>query len=54
MQTFVGSFIIIIAAIVIKFTGFLPIDPLLGMLFGLILFYASWGIIKDSLDILLE
>ena len=54
MQTFVGSVIIIIAALVIEFTGFLAIDPLLGMLFGLILMYVSWGIIKESLDILLE
>jgi cobalt-zinc-cadmium efflux system protein len=54
LQTFVGSLIIIIAALVIRFTGFLAIDPILGMLFGLILIYASWGIIRDSLNILLE
>jgi len=54
IQTFVGSIIIIIAALVIKFTGFLAIDPLLGMLFGVILLYVSWGIIKESLEILLE
>lgn len=54
LQTFVGSFIIIIVAIVIKFTGFLAIDPILWILFGLILFYASIGIIKDSFSILLE
>ncbi len=54
MQTFVGSIIIIIAALVIKFTGFMAIDPILGMLFGLVLFYASWGIIKAAFDILLE
>lgn len=54
LQTFVGSLIIIIAAIVIYFTGFLAIDPLLGMAFGALLIYASIGIIKDSLKILLE
>ncbi|WP_457600346.1 cation diffusion facilitator family transporter [Hydrogenivirga sp.] len=54
IQTFVGSVIIIIAALVIKFTGFLAIDPILGMLFGVILLYVSWGIIKESLEILLE
>ena len=54
MQTFVGSLIIIIAAVVIYFTGFLAIDPLLGMAFGIVLIYASIGIIKDSLKILLE
>ena len=54
LQTLIGSIIIIIAAVVIRFTGFLAIDPILGMLFGLILFYASWGIIRDSFNILLE
>ena len=54
LQTFVGSLIIIITALVIRFTGFLAIDPLLGMAFGLILFWASWDIIKSALRILLQ
>ena len=54
MQTFVGSLLIIITALVIKFTGFLAIDPLLGMAFGLVLLYASWGIMRDALDVLME
>lgn len=54
IQTFVGSIIIIIAALVIKFTGFYQIDPILGMLFGIVLFWASWGIISDSTRILLQ
>lgn len=54
MQTFVGSLLIIISAVVIRFTGFLAIDPLLGMAFGLVLLWASWSIIRDSLHILLQ
>jgi len=54
IQTFVGSIIIIIAALVIHFTGFYQIDPILGMLFGAVLFWASWGIIRDSVHILLQ
>lgn len=54
LQTFVGSLIIVISALVIRFTGFLAIDPLLGMLFGLVLFWASWSIIRSSLRILLQ
>lgn len=54
IQTFVGSIIIIVAALVIKFTGFYQIDPILGMLFGVVLFWASWGIIRDSTRILLQ
>ncbi len=54
IQTFVGSVIIIIAAVVIHFTDFYQIDPILGMLFGLVLFWASWGIIREATAILLQ
>jgi len=54
IQTFVGSIIIIVAAVVIYFTDFYQIDPILGMLFGLVLFWASWGIIREATNILLE
>lgn len=54
LQTFVGSFLIIISALVIRFTGFLAIDPLLGMAFGVVLLWASWGIMRESLHILLQ
>ncbi len=54
VQTFVGSLIIIVAAIVIETTGFLEIDPVLGIAFGVVLLYASVGIIRESVDILLE
>lgn len=54
IQTFVGSAIIIVSAAVIYFTGFYAIDPILGMAFGLVLFWASWTILRDSLHILLE
>ncbi len=54
MQTFIGSLLIIVAALVILFTGFTPIDPILGMAFGVVLLVASWGIIRDALFILME
>lgn len=54
MQTFIGSILIIITAAIIYFTGFLAIDPILGMAFGVVLLLASWGIIRDSLTILME
>src|SRR5512145_2432157 len=54
IQTFVGSLIIIVSAVVIRLTGFLAIDPLLGMAFGLVLFWASWSILRSSLRILLQ
>jgi cobalt-zinc-cadmium efflux system protein len=54
IQTFVGSLIIIVSALVIRFTGFLAIDPILGITFGLVLFWASWNIIRSALRILLQ
>ena len=54
IQTFVGSLIIIVAALVIRFTGFLAIDPLLGIIFGFVLLWASWGILRDAIHLLME
>lgn len=54
IQTFVGSLIIIVTALVIYFTGFLLIDPILGMAFGFVLLWASWGILRDSTHLLME
>jgi cobalt-zinc-cadmium efflux system protein len=54
IQTFVGSLLIIVTAVVIHFTGFLLIDPILGMAFGFVLLWASWGILRDSMRLLME
>ena len=54
MQTFVGSILIIVAAAVILLTGYTPIDAILGMVFGTVLLWASYKIIKDALDIFIQ
>ena len=54
VQTFVGSLLIIVTALVIEFTGFLLIDPILGMAFGFVLIWASWGILRDAARLLME
>ncbi|MFU8831755.1 MAG: cation diffusion facilitator family transporter [Wenzhouxiangella sp.] len=54
IQTFVGSLLIIVTAVVIKFTGFLLIDPILGIAFGVVLMWASWAILRDSMHLLME
>ena len=54
IQTFVGSLLIIVTALVIHFTGFLLIDPILGMAFGVVLLWASWGILRDAAHLLME
>lgn len=54
MQTFVWSILIIVAAVVIYFTWYTPIDAILWMLFGLVLIWASYKIIKEALDIFMQ
>ncbi|MFQ5552798.1 MAG: cation diffusion facilitator family transporter [Thermoplasmata archaeon] len=54
VQTFVGSILIIVAAVVISFTGFLQIDPILGIGFGGVLVWASVGIIREATGILMD
>lgn len=54
IQTFIGSILIVITALVIELTGFLAIDPILGMAFGVVLLFASWGIMRDATYILME
>lgn len=54
IQTFVGSLIIIVTALVIRFTDFLLIDPILGIGFGLVLIWASWGILRNAAHLLME
>ncbi len=54
IQTFVGSILIIITAVVIEFTGFLAIDPILGVVFGFVLLVASFSIIRETFTVLME
>ena len=54
IQTFVGSLLIIVTALVIKFTGFLLIDPMLGIAFGFVLLWASWAILREAAHLLME
>jgi cobalt-zinc-cadmium efflux system protein len=45
---------IIAGAILIRFTGWLAIDPALSILIGGGILWSAWGIVKDALNILLE
>jgi cobalt-zinc-cadmium efflux system protein len=50
----VGSIGIIAGAIVIHFTGWEQVDPILSILIGVLIIWTAWDIIKESLNILLE
>ncbi len=49
-----ASAAIIVGAIVMRYTGWHAIDPLLSIVIGIAIVWAAWGVIRDSLNILLE
>lgn len=50
----ISSVAIIGGALVIHFTGFDLIDPILSVLIGALVIWTAWDIIKESLNVLLE
>lgn len=49
-----GSVAAIAAAVVILYTGWYPIDPILSALVALLLFRSAWGLVKEAGHMLLE
>jgi cobalt-zinc-cadmium efflux system protein len=49
-----SSLAIVGGALVIRYTGWHVIDPMLSMLIGIAIVWTGWDIIRDSLNILLE
>ncbi|HWB84898.1 MAG TPA: cation diffusion facilitator family transporter [Bryobacteraceae bacterium] len=49
-----GSVAILGGAVVIRYTGWEQVDPVLSVLIGLLIVWTAWDIIRESLNILLE
>ncbi len=49
-----GAAAILAGAIVIRFTGWMYVDPILSIAIGLLIVYSAIGIVRESLNILLE
>lgn len=49
-----GSVGAMAAAVVILLTGWYLADPLISIAIGLLVLYSSWGVLRDSVNILLE
>src|ERR1019366_235589 len=49
-----GSVAIIAGALVIHYTGWRQVDPILSILIALLIVWTAWDIIRESLNILLE
>jgi cobalt-zinc-cadmium efflux system protein len=45
---------IILGAVAIHYTGWQKIDPVLSILIGVMIVWSGWGIIQESLNVLLE
>ena len=45
---------IVVGALLIRYTGWQTIDPVLSILIGIAIVWSGWGIIRESLNILLE
>jgi len=54
METVFGSAMVLIAAILMRYTDWLQADAVLGMLLAPVLFIAAWGIVKTSTRSLLD
>ncbi|NHF73171.1 cation diffusion facilitator family transporter [Paracoccus xiamenensis] len=54
MGDLLGSVGAIVAAVVIWFTGWTPIDPILSVFVSLLILRSGWALLKNTLDILLE
>ncbi len=49
-----GSLAAMVAAVVIIYTGWLPIDPILSVVVALLILRSAWALVKRSVHILLE
>jgi cobalt-zinc-cadmium efflux system protein len=49
-----GSLGVIVAAMVILATGWLPADPLVSILIGLLILASSWRVLREATEVLLE
>ena len=45
---------VVIAGVVVAFTGASTADPVVSILIGLLILWSSWGILKESVNVLLE
>ena len=54
VSDFLGSVVVIVAAIVILTTGFLLIDPIASVLIALFILPRTWKLISESVHVLLE
>ncbi len=45
---------VVVAAIAIKFTGWLWLDPVVGLIIVAIVLWGTWGLLRDSLSLIMD
>ena len=45
---------IIVGAVIIRYTGWVMVDPILSIIMSVVIIWTAWDIFRDSLNILLE
>jgi cobalt-zinc-cadmium efflux system protein len=50
----VGSAGVILAGLVIRFTGWTPIDSIVGLLIALLILWSGFGLVRETVSVLLE
>jgi len=54
MGDLASSFAALVAGVVIHFTGWLPIDPILSLVIGLLILLSTQRVLRDALHVLME
>lgn len=50
----ISSVVVVIGAVIINFTGLTFIDPIIGGIISVFILFWAWGLLKDSIRVLLE
>lgn len=45
---------VLISGVIISFTGWYPLDPIIGIIIAVVIFLSTWGLLKDSIRLSLD
>jgi len=54
LSDLLGSVGTVLAAVIIRFTGWLPADPIVSILVTLLIVRGAWRLVRESVDVMLE
>lgn len=54
LSDLLGTLAVVIGALIIRFTGYREVDSLLSIILGIFILKTSYGIVKESIEILIE